>query len=61
MAKWVSKHCNLEIDTSFLIDVQVIRDFKDTIYPLFESYTLFLDFILVLFLGVWRFFESRDV
>jgi len=25
MAKWVKKHCNLDIDTSFLIDVQVKR------------------------------------
>ena len=24
----------------------VLRAFKDTIYPFFESYTLFLDFVL---------------
>ena len=30
----------------------LIRDFKDTVYPLFESYTLFLEFIFVPFLAV---------
>ena len=36
-------------------------DFKDTVYPLFESDTLFLECVCVLFLVVQRFFESRDV
>ena len=38
-----------------------IRDFKDTAYPFFESDTLFLECLFVLFVLVWRFFESRDV
>ena len=37
---------------------KVIRDFKDTVYPFFESDTLFLE-CFVLFLVVERFFESR--
>ena len=39
----------------------VIRDFKDTVYPFFESETFLLENVLVLFLDVKRFFESRDV
>ena len=44
-----------------LFHQRVLRDFKDTVYPLFESDTLFLGYTLVLFLIVQRFFESRDV
>ena len=40
----------------------VIMDFKDTVYPFFESDTLFLESIpFALFLVVWRFFESSDI
>ena len=39
----------------------VVRDFKDTLCPFFESDTLFLECCFVLCLVVWRFFESRDV
>ena len=38
-----------------------IRDFKDTVDPLFESDTLFLECCSGLLLAVQRFFESRDV
>ena len=31
---------------------QVFRDFKDTVYPLFESDTLFLEGLFVLFVVV---------
>ena len=31
------------------------------VYPFFESDTLFLIHVVVLFLAVWRFFEWRDV
>ena len=41
--------------------VWLFRDFTDTVYPFFESDTLFLEFMFVLFLVVSRFFESRDV
>ena len=38
-----------------------IRDFKDTVYPFFESATLFLECVCVLCLLAQRVFESRDV
>ena len=37
------------------------RDLKDSVYPLFESDTLFLEGVFVSFFVVERFFESRDV
>ena len=40
---------------------EVLRDFKDTVYPFFQSDTLFLECCVVLCLAVSRFFESRDV
>ena len=33
-------------------DVDTVRDFKDTVYPFFESYTLILECVVVLFLVV---------
>ena len=37
-----------------------IPDFKDTFYPFFESDTLFLECVFVLFLVTDRFFQSID-
>ena len=42
-------------------DGRVIRDFKNTAYPFFESDTSFLECMFGLFLVVQRFIESRDV
>ena len=38
-----------------------VRDFKETVYPFFESDTLIPECLFVLCLVVQRFFESRDV